>query len=296
MKRTTKLVSVLLAVLLACSSFAILPTFAYEHSSKAPGSQYEFGDVNRDGVVDIIDATLVQKYSVDKATLDNEQKILGDVNGDGEVDIIDATLVQKFVVYRISKFPVEDKIPTEPTTIEEPTEAPEGDYYILGTMNGWSVSDDYKLTANEAADGEFVFTGLKLKTTDKFKVAYSVAGAEPKMWFPSGYNDNYGQHGEITADGTYDLYFRPDGQGGEDWFNGVIYAANQEEPQPTDAPETTAAPEPTEEGTTAAPAETITVKFTDTLGWGDVHVYYWDNGAEWPGTAMEKAEVNDYGQ
>ena len=293
MKRTTKLVSVLLAVLIALSSFSILPISAFDHSSKAPGSSYEFGDVNRDGVIDIIDATLVQKYSVDKATLDNEQKILGDVNGDGEVDILDATLVQKFVVDRISKFPVEDKVPTEPTTIEEPTEAPEGDYYILGTMNGWSVSDDYKLTANEAADGEFVFTGLKLKTTDKFKVAYSVAGAEPRMWFPNGYNDNYGQHGEITADGTYDLYFRPDGQGGEDWFKGVIYLEAKE--APTAEPDTTVAPEPTEPGT-AAPAGTITVKFTDALGWGDVHVYYWNNGAEWPGTAMEKAEVNDFGQ
>ena len=288
MKRTTKLVSVLLAVLIALSSFAILPISAFDHSSKAPGSSYEFGDVNRDGVIDIMDATLIQKKAVDKANFDNEQMILGDVNGDGEVDIIDATLVQKFVVERIDKFPVEDKLPTEPTTIEEPTEAPEGDYYILGTMNGWSVSDDYKLTANEAADGEFVFTGLKLKTTDKFKVAYSVAGAEPTMWFPNGYNDNYGQHGEITADGTYDLYFRPDG----DWFNGVIYAANQDEPQPTEEV-TTVAPEP---DTTAEPGETITVKFTDALSWGDVHVYYWPNGAEWPGTAMEKAEVNDYGQ
>ena len=255
MKRTTKLVSVLLAVLIALSSFAILPISAFDHSSKAPGSSYEFGDVNRDGVIDIMDATLVQKYSVGKAALDNEQKILGDVNGDGEVDIIDATLVQKFVVNRIDKFPVEDKIPTEPTTIEEPTEAPEGDYYILGTMNGWSVSDDYKLTANEAADGEFVFTGLKLKTTDQFKVAYSVAGAEPKMWFPNGYNDNYGQHGEITADGTYDLYFRPDGQGGEDWFKGVIYLEAKE--APTAEPDTTVKPEP---DTTAKPEPDTTVK------------------------------------
>ena len=113
------------------------------------------------------------------------------------------------------------------------------------------------------------------------------------MWFPNGYNDNYGQHGEITADGTYDLYFRPDGQGGEDWFKGVIYLEAKE--APTAEPDTTVAPEPTEPGT-AAPAGTITVKFTDALGWGDVHVYYWNNGAEWPGTAMEKAEVNDFGQ
>ncbi len=55
--------------------------------------------------------------------------------------------------------------------------------------------------------------------------------------------------------------------------------------------------EPVVEPTTTEPVETITVKFTDALNWGAANVYYWDNGAEWPGiTAMEKAEVNDYGQ
>ena len=73
--------------------------------------------------------------------------------------------------------------------------------------------------------------------------------------------------------------------------------------EPTEAPVTEApvteapATEPaTTSEETTAPAETITVKFTDALGWGDVHVYYWDNGAEWPGTAMDKAEVNEFGQ
>lgn len=69
MKRTTKLVSVLLAVLIALSSFAILPISAFDHSSKAPGSSYEFGDVNRDGVIDIMDATLIQKKQWTKQTL-----------------------------------------------------------------------------------------------------------------------------------------------------------------------------------------------------------------------------------
>ena len=159
-------------------------------------------------------------------------------------------------------------------------------------MTGWGINPDYKLTANEAAEGEYMFTGLNLTPTDEFKVVYSEDGSVAKTWYPEGMDNNFGQHGEITADGTYDLYFRPDGQGGEDWFNGVIYAANQDEPQPTEEV-TTVAPEP---DTTAEPGETITVKFTDALSWGDVHVYYWPNGAEWPGTAMEKAEVNDFGQ
>ena len=137
-----------------------------------------------------------------------------------------------------------------------------------------------------------MFTGLNLTPTDEFKVVYSEDGSVAKTWYPEGMDNNFGQNGEIKTVGVYDIYFRPDGQGGEDWFNGVIYAANQDEPQPTEEV-TTVAPEP---DTTAEPGETITVKFTDALGWGDVHVYYWPNGAEWPGTAMEKAEVNDFGQ
>ena len=271
MKRTTKIVSMLLAVLLAISCFAALPASAYEHSSKAPGSNYDFGDVNRDGVVDIMDATLIQKYEVEKAELDDEQLLLGDVNGDGFVDILDATIIQKFVTDRVDKFPIENMIPTEEPTTEEPTTeepttepAPAGDYYILGTMNNWSIDSDYKLVPNEAAEGEYMFTGLNLTTSDQFKVGYSEGGAEPKVWYPDGYNNNYGQNGEITADGTYTVYFRPDGQGGEDWFYNCIFVAAQEQPtepetnEPeTNEPETnepTNEPE-TQEGTTEEPTE-----------------------------------------
>ena len=48
--------------------------------------------------------------------------------------------------------------------------------------------------------------------------------------------------------------------------------------------------------TTAPAGDTITVKFTDALNWGSVKIYYWTDGPAWPGTAMEKDVVNDYGQ
>ena len=38
------------------------------------------------------------------------------------------------------------------------------------------------------------------------------------------------------------------------------------------------------------------VYFTDALGWGDIHVYYWNNGPEWPGVAMTELYTNEYGQ
>ena len=70
-------------------------------------SDNKYGDVNRDGTVNVLDAIMIQKAAVDKATLDDEQKYLGDVNGDGHVDVIDAALIQKYAGERIDKFPVE---------------------------------------------------------------------------------------------------------------------------------------------------------------------------------------------
>ena len=40
----------------------------------------------------------------------------------------------------------------------------------------------------------------------------------------------------------------------------------------------------------------IMVYFTDAQNWGDVNVYYWNDGSEWPGTAMTYVETNEYSQ
>lgn len=63
------------------------------------------GDVNGDGYIDVLDATLVQKYSVDKASLNDEQIFVGDLNDDGNADILDATLIQKYAAEKITEFP-----------------------------------------------------------------------------------------------------------------------------------------------------------------------------------------------
>ena len=53
------------------------------------------GDVNEDGIVNIIDATTVQKYLASLLTLTDTQKKLADVDSNGTVNIIDATTIQK---------------------------------------------------------------------------------------------------------------------------------------------------------------------------------------------------------
>ena len=56
------------------------------------------GDVNGDGVVDILDATEIQKYAAESTDFTEEQFELGDINKDGYCDVIDALLVQKSVI------------------------------------------------------------------------------------------------------------------------------------------------------------------------------------------------------
>ena len=56
------------------------------------------GDVDGDGEVTVMDATLVQKYIVNLETLTDSQLKVADVNGDGEVSVLDATEIQKIVV------------------------------------------------------------------------------------------------------------------------------------------------------------------------------------------------------
>ncbi len=66
-----------------------------ETVTTSPVSQFELGDVNRDGKLNIRDATLIQKALAKLEQLDNEQLILADYLADGKVNIKDATQIQK---------------------------------------------------------------------------------------------------------------------------------------------------------------------------------------------------------
>lgn len=106
------------------------------------------------------------------------------------------------------------------------------DYYVVGNMNDWVPNEDFKMTKNTEAEGveEYMFT-MNLTTENQFKVV-KVKNGNIQNWYPSGMDNNYGQNGEITADGEYTIYFRPNGDGGDDWFYNVIYVAASAEPLP----------------------------------------------------------------
>ncbi len=132
-------------------------------------------------------------------------------------------------LYEVSAEPV-----TEPVNVAPATDAPaEMAYYLVGSVNEWTAEDAYKLSKNDASADieEYLFNDLALETTDEFKVVYSEDGTAMTKWFPEGSDNNYGGNGEITAAGTYTVYFRPHYDGFEDWFNGCIMVIiNKPEP------------------------------------------------------------------
>lgn len=101
--------------------------------------------------------------------------------------------------------------------------APEqgSDYYVVGSMTGWAVDANYRMSANPNADGEYMITA-HLLPTDMFKAAKSEDGKNIITWYPDGMENSYGEHGEIAEEGDYTIYFRPAGNM-EGWHSGFIY-------------------------------------------------------------------------
>ena len=118
---------------------------------------------------------------------------------------------------------VEDEVSTDEPGTEPGTEpAGEEGYYVVGNMTEWKIDASYKLTKNEAAEAEeYMLEDVDLTTTTEFKVVYSADGTALTKWYPD-LVDNFGENGEIEKDGTYTVYFRPNGDGDESWYYNVI--------------------------------------------------------------------------
>ena len=95
-------------------------------------------------------------------------------------------------------------------------------YYLVGTMNNWTPADEYKFEENPGAPGEYMLTAA-LTVGDEIKVKGIVGATE--TWYPAGTGNNY----VVDADHAGEwkkIYFRPEGQGGEDWHYGFFLEEN----------------------------------------------------------------------
>ena len=126
----------------------------------------------------------------------------------------------------------------------EKVEPAEPVYYVVGTMNNWTPSDEYKMTLNEEAEGEEYMLTIDAEANAELKVIDNKG-----TWYPSD-GGNY----VITEAGEYDIYFRPNADGGDDWHYHVIYVAKKENAQPENIIYSWESPEgtPIEKGGTIA--------------------------------------------
>ncbi|MBQ2971184.1 MAG: dockerin type I repeat-containing protein [Ruminococcus sp.] len=66
--------------------------------------EYLLGDVDGDGKVSVVDATLVQRHVAKLTTLEATQLLAADTYKDGEITVVDATTIQRFVAKLITEF------------------------------------------------------------------------------------------------------------------------------------------------------------------------------------------------
>ena len=72
-----------------------------------PPETYLLGDANDDGTVDAIDATIIQRHSLQiPVVFPYETLIHADVNRDNELDVVDATFLQRYSLHIPSIYPI----------------------------------------------------------------------------------------------------------------------------------------------------------------------------------------------
>lgn len=138
-----------------------------------PSGNAVYGEVNGDGDITVVDATLVQKHVVQLETLSADKQILADVNGDNTISVVDATLIQKYIVqlkdwgrtgdvYQSEQPTTPEPTTAEPTTVKPtaqpttagPTTKPADTYTLyFKTKLGWMTSDGVSLFAYDLDTG-----------------------------------------------------------------------------------------------------------------------------------------------
>ena len=92
-------------------------------------------------------------------------------------------------------------------------------YYLTGSISDWGTDDSYVFTANTSSEynEEYVLKGVELTAGAELKVTDSSNG-----WYPGGTDNNY----SVEKTGTYDIYFRPNKDGNDGWYEKYFYLAD----------------------------------------------------------------------
>ncbi len=149
------------------------------------------------------------------------------------------------------------------------TPNPDAGYYLVGSMTGWAIVPEYKMTQTGAETEEYMIETELIRTSSfhsQVKAVYSPDGVTKQTWYPDGFDNNYGDYdGELTVSGVYKIYFRPNYDGGSDWHDNCLYAEQSKYfVTVSDADKNGVV---TVNKDTAAPGDTVTVTVTPHEGY-----------------------------
>ena len=228
MKKIKKPVSIILSILMVVSMFAAVSVTA----GAIEYSQYKVYNVEKNTILKASDKIIGDWYEDDML----DAYLVTVIDADTNNVLANAALewtadknytVTDFTWQEYDSWPGysydELYVCVYTLTVKEASTAMTDSYYVVGSMTGWNNNDDYCLTLNQAAGTEeYMLKDVALHAEDTIKVTNS----DRTKWFPGGTDNNY----VVPADGTYDIYFRPNYDGNDDWYYKCLYAEKQEEP------------------------------------------------------------------
>ena len=243
------------------------------------------------------------RYVIDMATMTEKQQRAADVDGDGFVTVIDASLIQRYVAHMNVKYDIGKEIEVKPeqptvpvifptTPYVEPTEPVYDDdsrTIIFSNNKGFSSVNIYYWADGEEGPIEWPGTPMTYYDTNEY--------SEDRYSFelPAGMNnyiitDGVQQTVDITFTGSTGVYML-DSTDGEGHYE-VGYYEITPGPGPTPDPGPDPYPDPVVSGS---------FLLTDNFNWGSAYVYAWDaegnalNG-QWPGASQAQTQTNEYGE
>ncbi len=181
--KLSKLVAVCLTLAMIFGVFSIVPFSA--SAAEGDASPTVIGDVDGDGEVTVNDATLIQYYLAELATLNDAQKFVADVDDDGDVTVNDATMIQYYLAELVDGFN------KQPASVEDTV------YVVAGTENltgyNWSGSPDTGNVLEKNGD-VYSFTFKNVNVIDEemqFKIVANKEGSDPE-WIGDENGHNIG--------------------------------------------------------------------------------------------------------
>ena len=175
---------------------------------KIEKEKYLVGDVNNDGNVSVIDATIIQRYVAKSESLSEKAELCADTDLNGEVTVTDATYIQRYCAHLSSAYCGEYKeveyeipdIPTEPDTEKVPVD--NRNMILFKNTPNWNTVYAYYWSDNNTSFVSWPGVPSEMIADDIYAVEVPVDAT--KIIFNNG--GNGGQTSDLVIEGKWKVY------------------------------------------------------------------------------------------